>query len=230
MIQINKKLYIIDKSYLQENWQDEIKNVPIWRQKVIDKFTVNEPKKLSLIASILFEKAIREINVNIDIKNINISYNQYGKPYIDDEKYKNIKFNISHTKDKAILVISDEEVGCDIEMIHDIDLNIAKRFFTINEYNYIESLKDIEKKKKVFYKIWTMKESIGKYIGKGLSMGLDSIDFSDIDFDLIFNKQKEICSFFNNGEILYFHNFDMKEYMITVCTKNDKIFSIVNIL
>ncbi|MCQ2609180.1 MAG: 4'-phosphopantetheinyl transferase superfamily protein [Lachnospiraceae bacterium] len=232
MKNINKKLYIIDKSYLNEDWQSLIDDMPLWRQEATKKFAVNEPKKLSLLASILYERMMREIGVYEDIKNIKVSYNQYGKPFIEEEKYKDIKFNISHTKDKVILSVSDEEVGCDIEKIRDLDINIAKRFFTENEYRYIYDIKNIDIQKAVFYKIWTMKESIAKYIGKGLSMGLDSVDINDIDIrDLLDNKEKQkTITFFNNGSIFYFHNFDMKDYMTTICTKSDKKFSVVKIL
>lgn len=217
-------------SYLDEDWQSLIEDMPLWRQQVIGKFVVNDPKKISLLASILFEKMLIDIDKNIDTKNIKITYNQYGKPYIDEGEYRNIKFNISHTKDKVILCVSDEEVGCDIEKIHDIDFNIAKRFFTKTEYEYLEKIIDINDKTKIFYKMWTMKESIAKYIGKGLSIGLDSVDFSDIDFmEMLKRKENKITTFFNNGDILFFHNFDMDDYMITVCTKSDEKFNIVDI-
>lgn len=218
----------MDKSYLHENWQDKIKDMPIWRQEKIKSFLVNEPKKLSLMASMLFVKAMEEIDINIDIKNIKIAYTKNQKPYIEDQKYKDIKFNISHSQDKAILVTSQEEVGCDIEKIHDIDLNLAKRFYTNEEYKLILSNNDIEKQKKIFYKMWTLKESYLKLTGKGIIAGLDSVDFSEVDYNYIFlenkTKNNKIFSFVQNGEVYYFHNFDIEDYMISICTKSDKNF------
>lgn len=219
MYQIEKKLYIVDKSYLKEDFEKLIKDQPLWRQEIINKFKVQEAKKLSLLASILFSKAIKDIDNNININDIKINFTKNEKPYIENEEYKNIFFNISHSKDKAIIVISNEEVGCDIEKIKDFDINIAKRFFTKKEYELIDGIFDKEKQKKIFYKIWTMKESYLKQKGTGIVEGLDIIDFSNVDYDSILCEEYNIIENKSDKEIVFFHNIYDKEYMITICDK-----------
>lgn len=46
-------------------------------------------------------------------QNIQFTNNDYGKPYL--LMHKNLYFNISHSIDKVLMVVSDTEVGIDIE-------------------------------------------------------------------------------------------------------------------
>ena len=46
------------------------------------------------------------------VKNKNIIYNFYNKPYLES---KEIFFNISHSKDYVAVVLSNDEVGVDVE-------------------------------------------------------------------------------------------------------------------
>lgn len=48
-----------------------------------------------------------------NIYDYNVYYNEYGKPYLDNGLY----FNISHSKNVIVCVISDREVGIDIEYL-----------------------------------------------------------------------------------------------------------------
>lgn len=68
-------------------------------------------------------------------------------------------------------------MGVDVERIRSADLKIARRFFTDNEYRYITKTgSDIDIR---FFEIWTKKEAFIKYIGKGLSIPLNSFDVFD---------------------------------------------------
>ncbi|MDY6426445.1 MAG: 4'-phosphopantetheinyl transferase superfamily protein, partial [Bacteroidales bacterium] len=57
--------------------------------------------------------------------------------------------------------------------IRERDLDIAKRFFTSEEYDLIKSQKTDELQTKMFFRIWTLKESFVKCIGTGLSTPLN---------------------------------------------------------
>ncbi|KAA0800298.1 hypothetical protein DN406_04030 [Bacillus sp. BB56-3] len=63
--------------------------------------------------------------------------------------------------------------GGDIERIRGINLKIAERFFSNEEYMLINS-KTGYNQFLCFYEYWTLKEAFVKAIGKGLVVSLDS--------------------------------------------------------
>ena len=97
-----------------------------------------------------------------------ISYNEYGKPYI-----KNIKghFNISHSGNIVICGYSEKIIGLDIEKIQPFCLEDFKYILTKGEYCLLKqgNIND-------FYKIWTQKEAVSKAMGRGFYLDLVSID------------------------------------------------------
>ncbi|MGN6712626.1 4'-phosphopantetheinyl transferase family protein [Anaerocolumna jejuensis] len=98
---------------------------------------------------------------------------EYGKPYLKNRE--DVYFNISHSGSWVVCAIGEQPVGVDIEKISKVDLDIAKRFFTTHEYNRIV-LCSTEDKQSEFFKLWTLKESYIKMIGKGLSIPLNSFE------------------------------------------------------
>ncbi len=129
--------------------------------------------------------------LNIEPKKIMFNYNKYGKPSLNGNR-SNIKFNVSHSKDMCTIAINqNNDIGIDIEFINpkvDTD-DIVKDFFS--EYE-IKNYFNIEKKErlKMFYKIWTRKESLIKAYGMGLSISLDSfdVDMKDENPEINWNK------------------------------------------
>lgn len=105
---------------------------------------------------------------------LEIKRNKYGKPYFGN--VENIHFNISHSNEWVACVISNCPCGIDIEKIGEVHLNIAKRCFTAKEYQMLVMAEKYEQKK-LFYELWTLKESYVKYMGKGLSMPMNKFSF-----------------------------------------------------
>lgn len=58
------------------------------------------------------------------------------------------------------VAVSNDSVGVDVEKIKEIDTRIAKRFFTKQEFSYIEKFQDNRSER--FFKIWTKKRSLCK--------------------------------------------------------------------
>ncbi len=103
-----------------------------------------------------------------------------------------------------------DPIGIDIEKITDIDFKMADRYFSKEEYEYI----NVNERGKLdrFYEIWTFKESYIKVIGKGLSMLLNS-------FSVINNN-----TMFYNDIQYNFHKFDIDDnYKMSVCSVNTSI-------
>lgn len=96
---------------------------------------------------------------------IKLKYTPLGKPYSD--KYY---LSFSHKDNINICLISDHNIGVDIEKITYKE-RVIKHSFLKEEYPKDE----IE-----FTKVWTIKESYSKMIGTGISYGLKNIDTTKI--------------------------------------------------
>ncbi len=109
--------------------------------------------------------------LNIPRSQIKILTDEHGKPHLpNDERY----FNLSHTKDLIVLATDDQPIGIDAELIVPFDeVEDLKNTLSSQER---EQFQHIPKKHQLhfFYKLWTLKESYLKAIGKGLSISLDS--------------------------------------------------------
>lgn len=89
-------------------------------------------------------------------------------------------FNLSHTDSYVLCSVADGEgssvkVGCDIEGIKELRMDIAKRFFCRNEAKYIEKRETEAERIDAFYRYWVLKESFMK--ATRLGMGLDMQSF-----------------------------------------------------
>ncbi len=102
--------------------------------------------------------AIRQILKNLNIDFTLFQYDQNGAPYLTDGRY----ISISHTKDKAAVVIALKPVGIDLEHYQNKIKKIAPRFIHQNEISDIQKLNDI----KYLTQIWTAKEALYKIFHK----------------------------------------------------------------
>ncbi len=153
-----------------------------------DKLKLKGDKMLSLCAELLLIAALNDKGINyIDVK---INRNN-AKPYIED---KDIYFNISHSGEYAICAVSYENIGCDIEKISDFNIKTAEKFFSKKETDIIKSELDYDKRKELFYRFWTAKESYVKYLGTGLKTPFDSF-CADLEKQIIKNTDVKIKEF-----------------------------------
>ena len=72
---------------------------------------------------------------------------------------KNICYSISHTAKYAVLAVSNQRIGVDIEFLHPKILNIKSKFINVKE-NYFMKSNNI----KLITRLWTCKEAIFKCI------------------------------------------------------------------
>ena len=98
-----------------------------------------------------------------------------GKPQI--KNHKGLFFNISHSESKIAVVVSDEEIGIDIEVMRLYSLRLAKKICNEEELLYIfghypDETDFTENASKEtlhrFFEIWTAKEAYFKCIGTGI--------------------------------------------------------------
>ncbi|MGE5422654.1 MAG: 4'-phosphopantetheinyl transferase family protein [Ignavibacteriales bacterium] len=90
----------------------------------------------------------------------------YGKPALASGE--GFEFNLSHAGDWVVCVIDDAPVGIDVQRIEKTDMDIARFYFSREEYRNLMDKPDADKTN-YFYDLWTLKESFVKFTGKGFS-------------------------------------------------------------
>ena len=96
-----------------------------------------------------------------------IGFAKKGKPFFEKGS---LYFNLSNTKNTVILVVSDSEIGVDLEFSRPCKKTIYTRVFCEEEISYLENSKDESFE---FINLWTKKEAVVKLFGGGISMGLN---------------------------------------------------------
>jgi 4'-phosphopantetheinyl transferase len=111
---------------------------------------------------------------------LEFSQNEYGKPFLTNPRAAGLHFNLSHSKDVALLAVTRErEVGIDVEFMRPdfATTEVAEYFFSSAE---VATLAGVESRlrTRAFFNCWTRKEAYIKARGEGLSLALDSFDVS----------------------------------------------------
>lgn len=135
-------------------------------------------------------KELLEISLKEEgITSYKILKSKNGKPYLENS---NIFYNISHKNKMVGLIISNSEVGLDIEYI---DTESIKRQSTL-KYFFTEKERESITNNEELLTLWTKKESYIKLNGGMLrdAIGLD----------------------INNINVIY-DTFKLDDYIITIC-------------
>lgn len=109
----------------------------------------------------------------------NLYYDENGKPHLDDDKY----ISITHSFHFSAIIVSDREVGIDIEKQRNKIIRIAHKFTPIEEYRTIANDDALVRKLTI---VWCAKESLYKSFAEKSVSFLQHIDVDD--FDLETNK------------------------------------------
>lgn len=168
------------------------------KKERICKFKLDDDKKRSIAGEMLAKKAIGEA-LGISAEDIVISQGKNNKPYAIN---CHIEFNISHSENIVVCAINDTPIGIDIEKIKPISPNIAKKFFSSTEQEYIfgntpPCIADYhtefnEEQLNRFFECWTAKEAYLKYTGDGLIDNLSSLEYD----------KAHITHFIKNGYVI----------------------------
>ena len=110
------------------------KRIPKNKRDKINKIKNSNARKRSIVGEILLSKLLTKNNLSYD--NLEYYINDYGKPYL---KNNNLFFNISHSFDYVIAIVSEKEIGIDIEKLRKTSLNTIHQFATKKEQDYILS-------------------------------------------------------------------------------------------
>lgn len=188
-------IYLFDNidAFSDELFWRSLKVIPKERVEKAIKFRNMIDKKLSVIAYLLLVYGIKkEYGL---FEELIFEYGENEKPYI--KNYPDIFFNISHCKYGVVCAISNEEVGIDIEAVSTYEEAVANHICNEREYN---SLVNSKNQVVDFCKLWTVKESVLKFTGKGICTDLKSV------LNNLHYKIETVCSADNR-------------YVISVCER-----------
>ena len=107
-----------------------------------------------------------------ELRSLRFTLGENGKPYLTD--YPQVHFNLSHSGNRVMCIVSSSECGCDVEKVERRQKNIE---------SVIRCLAESEQRQAAvsavsFCRIWTLKESILKLSGKGIVIPLRSFEVS----------------------------------------------------
>lgn len=109
-------------------------------------------------------------------QSIQFSYGEHGKPFLKEDTYTHVRFNVSHSHQKAVLAFTKVyDVGVDVEFLRPERATdeLANRFFASPETCALRALPP-DLRLAGFFACWTRKEAFIKAKGRGLSLSLSS--------------------------------------------------------
>ena len=171
--QTQKMIYIFNplEHYSAEQFSSYHLALPAWRREKALQYKKLDDRKRSVLAFVLLQRALREEYGITEVPKF--VYNEFGKPSLPNLP---IHFSLSHCKDAVACAVSDYNIGIDVESIVPYNPDVARRVCSKAE---LKKLEQSENKDVDFIKLWTMKEAISKFDGRGLTMSFNEINIGD---------------------------------------------------
>lgn len=108
------------------------------RKAKVDRFKFQKDKKLSLGAWNLLRDTVALTGK--EFVDAEIALGEHQKP--DFTSDFGLHFNLSHSEDAVMCIVSEAICGCDIEKIDEKNLSLCKRFFLPSEAEFIYGTKN----------------------------------------------------------------------------------------
>lgn len=152
---------------------------------------------------------VRKLLVAAGYSDFDLYYDVFGKPHLKDGKH----ISISHSNDFSVIVLSDVNIGADLEILKDKTLILAPRFMDVT---HLENLNKEDELRKATV-VWGIKESVFKIKNEV------GISFKDHIFEDDFNLADKKCGVelrFNDKSERFDIVFDFIENYVFVCAFN----------
>jgi len=147
------------------------------RRGLIGRFVHREDALRALTGDWLSRRILSK-RLQVPLQTLQFDYDSYGKPHLPSGR---MHFNVSHSGEWVAAAVGTGESGVDIEQVKPIDLDVALSVFSPREREILFSLSEHERLD-YFYRLWTLKESLIKAVGKGFSMTLT-------DYTITFDRE-----------------------------------------
>ncbi|MCG2610897.1 4'-phosphopantetheinyl transferase superfamily protein [Flavobacterium sp. SM15] len=150
--------------------------------------------------------SVRMLLQHCGYSDFDLYYDQLGKPHLKDGTH----ISISHSFDFSAIVLSEKNIGLDIEQVKEKVLRIAPRFMNVS---HLEHLTEADQTKKATV-IWGIKEAIFKLKNE---IGISFPDHIFEDEFLLTDKKCNAQLRFNNTVEHYKVCFEEIENYMLVC-------------
>jgi 4'-phosphopantetheinyl transferase len=175
--------------------------LPVEEYHKLGTFRFAEHRKRYLVGRALLRTTLAKC-VGIGPALITFSRGSHGRPFLPQSQHSgNLQFNLSYTDGlAAVVMIANKQIGVDIEHTgRQIDcLDIARSYFTTEEYQELKSLSEPRRRIR-FFELWTQKEAYIKARGLGLHLALDEVNLASSDnatgLPLVLNKDGHYWQF-----------------------------------
>ncbi len=150
--------------------------------------------------------SVRRLLMEAGYTDFDLFYDEFGKPHLKDNRH----ISISHSNDFSIIVLSEVNIGADLEILKDKTLKLAPRFMDVSHLKNLNPRDELAKATVV----WGIKESVFKL------KNLVGISFKDHIFEDDFNLADKKCRVelrFNNTSECFDIVFDFIENYVFVC-------------
>ncbi len=175
------ELYAADIRQIAPRAQDLIALLDAERQSRVRAFGESRSALLTLAAGLLLYAVFGQTRGRFERGN-------RGKPHLADHA----PFNITHAGDYAVLALSAQSVGVDLERFRPLDWRrITERFFHPEERAFLLHSSEPERD---FFRIWTLKESYLKAEGTGFSVSPASFAVIPVgESSAVFSGETDYC-------------------------------------
>jgi 4'-phosphopantetheinyl transferase len=144
-----------------------VKRLPPSLKETNKRYIRWQDRTANLLGKMLLIAGIRSLGLKLTLSDL--KFDIHNRPYFN----KLIDFSISHSGEYVICVLGiGQQLGIDIEEIKTIEFGDFKQVFTQEQFELIYSAPDPYAQ---FFKLWTIKESVVKADGRGLSLSLHDI-------------------------------------------------------
>lgn len=142
------------------------------RRAKVDRLKFDDDKVLSLGAYQLLSDGVTLSGQNLS--DLEILSGEHQKP--DFTPSSGLHFNLSHSDEAVMCILSEHVCGCDIERIDGKNLDLSERFFHPFEAAYVRAGKTAFDQAERFTRMWVLKESFMKCTGLGFALPLDRFE------------------------------------------------------
>lgn len=192
-------------------FRERLKLVSPYRQQKIAILRHGRDKNRSLAAGLLLDHALEPYG--LQERSVEYEIGEWGKPTL--KYYPEICFSLSHSEDYAICTVGDKPLGNDIERVKEGRLKVADRFFAKEELDWLYEAQRQEERTGRMFRLWTMKESFVKAIGRGMSLSLQ-------DFVIHMDGESGRARVRHSVDAKYYHMREYREiegYCTAVCVQ-----------
>lgn len=184
------------------------------RQKKINLQKMEDDKRRSLGAGIVLGAILRQYG--LVPKETRLKYGLGGKASVAGRP--DIQFNLTHSGEFAAGVCGMDPVGIDIEKIGAVREKVAMRFFSEEEYRYMEEMEDGQQRQEAFFRLWVLKESFMKVTGLGMGLPMDSFTIRFVGQDIEVDQSVDRSKY-------WFKEFAVENSRMAVCSADKSVYS-----